>query len=433
MLWWIPLAQAHTPVIYITDPDEDWCGVIASALGGDIVMLEPGTYTGPCTIEARAPDKLGEQTIVQSFDPMDLAVLEPAPGSDHVLQISGDRLVVLQLAFRNVPAGVDAIQILDIEEAKIRWIEMEDSEGHGIRQLGDAAIVSISDSIFLDVAHPIALGCPGCLLSELVIDDALLVGPRVGIEVGPGVPGTLVDTLVTAATDTAVRLSGGASLTIDGLLLESSGDALALQQGPALIRNTIAMAGGDALQVGDGSVQILGNTLLGDVALSGDDTQRTLVGNALDRPLPGGAGDEHHNVICSEPADCFTDAAAWDFYPSEGGLLRAAGESSGDLVADWCGHVRESPPDAGAMEGYTNPTIGPITIGLKDLFDCSLPQGTDTTPQDTGTPPLTTDKTTDTGAVVSPRDAPSTCGCRGAPGSGLAGLLWLLIVRRRTR
>ena len=43
---------AHVPVIYVTNPSEDWCGVIAGTLGGDIVMLEPGRYRGPCSIVA---------------------------------------------------------------------------------------------------------------------------------------------------------------------------------------------------------------------------------------------------------------------------------------------------------------------------------------------------------------------------------------------
>ena len=439
MLWWSVLARAHTPVIYITDPGEDWCGVISTALGGDIVMLEPGTYTGPCTIEAQASDQLGEQTIVQSFDPMDLAIIEASPGSDHILQLSGDRLVVLQLAFRDVPAGVDAIQILDIEEARVRWIEMEDSEGVGVRQLGDVGLLSISDSSFLDVARPIEVGCPGCVLSELVIDDALLVGPQVGISVGGGGRIELLDTLVTAATDTAVELGGSTDLLIDGLLLESTGDALALSQGPALIRNTIALAPGDALSVGGpGSVRILGNTLLGGVSLSGAGAGRSLVGNALDRPLPQTDSATSHNVVCPEPSDCFTDAAAWDFYPSEGGLLRSGGEASDDLVADWCGHVREATPDAGALEGYSNPTIGPIPIGLKALFDCSLPgvpTGTTDTgsivPDDTG--PIAPDAP-DAPDAPGPPDRAGGCGCRsGPPARWLPLLLWLVVLGRRPR
>src|SRR5688572_16135139 len=91
-------ASAHVPVIYVTTPKEDWCGVIAAALGGDIIQLAPGTYTGPCAIEGKVSDPIGESTIVQSLDPTDHAVFT-AGAVDHVLALSGVRIVLLQVTF----------------------------------------------------------------------------------------------------------------------------------------------------------------------------------------------------------------------------------------------------------------------------------------------------------------------------------------------
>src|SRR5688572_8151418 len=120
MLIWLatPVALGHIPVVYITRPTEDWCAVINGTIGNDIVMLEPGTYQGPCDIVAEISDVDLELTTVQSFDPADPPVFLPG-AADYVLSVSGHRLILLQLEFEDLPEGVDAVRVDDIREL---WI-----------------------------------------------------------------------------------------------------------------------------------------------------------------------------------------------------------------------------------------------------------------------------------------------------------------------
>jgi hypothetical protein len=419
---WSALAQAHVPVIYFAGPADDWCAVINGTEGSDIVMLSGGEYTGPCEVHANVSDTPGEQTTVQSLDPLDPAVFVGSD-ADHVLRLRGESLLLLELMFRDLPAEVDAVRVADIREIAVRRSWLRGLAGGGVVQESDVeGGLVVSDVEFTDVARPVVLGCGGaCGAGRLEVSENLLVGAVAGVAVdGPG--GLIIDNVVVGAGD-GIRVDGAFELI--GNLVQAEAAAIAVT-GSASVRSNVAI-GAPALAAGEGA-EVGGNTWVGEVSAS----SARLVNNAILGPAPALEGDVG-TVVCDET--CFVDAPGWDFFPAPGSPLRGAGVAEA-VGADWCGRVRGDPPSVGAIEAFGEVSFGPLAPTFKEAIDCGLPLGTDGTDG--------TDGALETGAETldEPRgDAPPAeagpaqgCGCGGPLGlssGGLAPLMALLVARRR--
>ncbi len=435
------VAFAHTPVIYITGPSEDWCSVINGVLGGDIVMLEGGNYSGPCDIVAPVPDISGEQTTVQSLDPIDPAVFTGS-ATDHVLGVSGDRLMLQQLEFEGVPAGIDAVRVVaPTETLELRFDVFRSMEGTPLAVRADVADLRVSDTELQGVEARLVAGCVdgGCTMGNVSVVDNLLVDSA-GLTIGRWGAGEVRDNTVYNASGPALRLatSGAGELLVERNLFSGSVAAMQLDGGPAVVRNNVAF-GSPSLESTDpdvSNVQVVGNTLIGGsegVDLTGWGPSRGLrfLSNALDGDLPDlGDVEAAGNLGCTTLSACFTDAAAGDVYPPAGSPLRQAGVDDAALIGDWCGKARGAPPTVGAIEAFGGTSMGPLTAVFHDDFDCTLPDD----PTGTSTPP----ETGDTGAepTSDPTDPGDTAGGDRAvkdPGCGCAieaspSAAWLVVL-----
>jgi hypothetical protein len=427
-------ARAHVPVIYVTGPDEDWCAVINGTVGSDIVMLEPGEYLGPCDIVAEPSNQPGEQTTVQSFDPKMPAEFVGS-AADYVLHASGESVVLLQLEFRDLPEHIDAVRIGDIREAWVRGGVFRDLPGRAIVQQGLTEQLLISDAEFCRVGVAVTAGCAdgSCAVPSLEIQENLVVGALTGIVIEPGVWGVLRDNVL-SEVDTALQLSGtpGGELVAVGGLYEARGAAIEVLQGPVTVTTNVSMGQPAIRAAGEGiaSVQVVANTLVGELDLAGWGAGRDLrlVDNAVVGALPSLAEPGPGNVACDEA--CFTDLAGWDFYPAEGSPLRGAAAPDPGLGADWCGRVRNDAPCSGAVEAYDTPSFGALQVGFKDAFDCTLPSE----PEPPGPPGPPAEPGDPDPAIVQPPQAGCSCAAPSpSPSPSLGLLLGLLVLRSRGR
>src|SRR5688572_15544317 len=96
-MWWLSaVAWAHIPVILETGPDEDWCGAFASALQGDLVLLDPGDYTGSCELFGKPPDPKypTEYSVFAARLAEDRPRFHWDGVSPHILAVSGEQVQV---------------------------------------------------------------------------------------------------------------------------------------------------------------------------------------------------------------------------------------------------------------------------------------------------------------------------------------------------
>lgn len=450
LLVWVAAQQpasAHVPVVYFAGPTDDWCAVIDGTVGSDIVMLYPGEYHGPCDVRAHLSNVVTEQTTVQSFDPLNPAVFVGSD-TDYVLKMTGESLLVMQVLFRDLPEGVDAIRVDDIRVAWVRYAWFDGVPGAGVVQVGPATELSVTDTEFLDVGRPVDLGCGGaCAAATVEVSENFVTRGTVGITVAGG-SGLVIDNVVTqVGVGIAVDGTGG-DLEVVGNLVEASGAAVDVLGGPVVLDANVAM-GDPALRSGAApEIRAVGNTWVAvgaaAVALEGwtEAAGNRFVDNAVLGDLPSLPGVPMEGSVACD-AGCFTDAAGWDYFPAEGSPLRAAGVDDDDLGADWCGRVRDDPPAAGAIESYGSRSFGPLAAGFKEDTDCSLPA--ETVPPPPGTTGPTTEPPSTTGPGVddpagdggAPAPAATGCGCRaGSPAplsTGLAAVGILAALRRRRR
>jgi len=406
-------AQAHIPVIYTATPDDDWCGIIAGALGGDYIMLTPGDYVGPCDITGLVSKPEGEVTIVQSFDADDPARMVHDGASDYILRIDGPGVLnLLQLTFGPVPAGVDAVRIGDGNDMMVRYSRFEGGEGRGVVQDGDVELLRVLDNWFeAPLGDAAVVGCAGCVLGDFGVEGNVIVGGAGALVVASDVPGDVADNTVADHEGTPLQVEAAAA-EVRRNYVEG---AAAIEA--AIVANNIIT--GEATLSAE---QVLHNTLTGSVDVSG--SQDVSANATLGVDLGPG------NVVCDE--DCFVDLAGRDYFPPPGSPLRQAAAWTSAAPTDFCANARTDPTAAGAVEGEGGEGFGPVEITYRSLADCTVLPATTSTGEtaDSGSPTVDSGLSRDLQVV----DDGGGCGCAGAPWP--TGVLWwvglLALARRRT-
>lgn len=409
------IAAAHNPVVVNAGPSDDWCGMFETALAaGDLLLLAPGDYTGPCDLHAKPRGDHTEYTVLAAQNQADRPRMHWDGASDHILSGDGDLLQIAWITFPDVPAGVDAIRLTGGTTLWVYDSVFQNVAGTAVRGTGTIDGLRTTTLDVRGVAGGVGIDVAGAGITAITLEDSLLAGLDVGIRVSAS-QGTVREDVITATT--ALDLAGPVVATRN-LVVGSS------VFGAGTVAESSVLVG--AVTAGDGSA-LYGNTLLTRGAPLTLTPSAILATNAADTALPDGDG----NVTCADPSACWRDADALDLYPVDGGPLDGAGVAvDGWLLDDWCGFSRQDPPTAGAIEDLGSP-FGPLdpTIFAAD-FDCGdgrPPASTggepDTdVPGETGAPEVT-----DTGGV--PKDG---CGCATSrPRSLPLGVLLLAVARRR--
>lgn len=354
-------AADHPVNTYVLGPDDDWCAFIDEAwYGGDLILLEPGDYVGPCTIQGKPPQEDEETTTIQSLDTTRPVRFLHDGEADHVLRITGQHVALYHLVFEGVPEGVDAVRIEGTGARYwTRFNTFRDVAGTAVRVVGGQG-ARVRDTRFEGVTGvPVVWGCPegDCAVGDILFDGNLFVGAS-GSVVHPGAWGVVSHNIGADLAGPGLRYAGsGGPGLVEGNLLEGD-DVLEVSGDGVLVRNNVLLGSARF----DGAVDLLGNTLLGEVAPG----IGRFDGNAVLGALPA---EGQGNVACEAPDACWVDADAWDLRPAEGGPLVGAGVDLADLPVDFCGTERPSPPDAGAVQ-FTQGGQ-PLTLELKSHQTCA--------------------------------------------------------------
>ena len=396
---------AHIPVIYVTNPAEDWCTVIDNTLGGDIVMLEPGTYSGTCDITARQPQEPQEHTIIQSFDPDNLAVIQAGEDGGPALRVTGERLVLLQLILQGT-SEAPVIEIDEFDDIVLRWLEIDAQGGPAVRQTSLINELVVESTTISNFSTGLDLDCEDCTLLDLRVHNSVFTD---GSDAVSAVADTLsLSNLFISSLD-GVGLRARSPFTEIGGVFVQGAPAVDVDSGR--IVNSFLVAEDQALQLAPAStVELLGSTVRGRVA---EEPGLRVTSSALDA-LPSSVTDGGGNVLCADPTLCWSDADAWDFTPVVQGPLVGAGQASPDLEEDWCGNERSAPPTAGALEADAA-TPGALVPGIPDLIRCES--------DDDGETPDDSDR----GSAPDETEPPATASSSGCShGGGASSALSLL-------
>ncbi len=405
MMWWLATAaSAHVPVLVFAGPADDWCGMFRDAMGaGDLLLLAPGDYTGPCEITAKPPVAESEYSVLAAQDQAYRPRIHWDGVSDHILRVNGEMLQVAWIDFPDVPVGVDAIQVTGGQTVWLLDNRLSAVAGTGIRATGVVTGLRLTD---MDVQ---GAGGAGVVVedSRVVgawVEESLFVGLETGIRIDAA--GGLLDGNVVDAT-TALEVGGGVDAT--GNLARG-----AVVAGASTWTANVLVGG----LTGGAGAAWYGNTIVGGGAPVSVVAGSAFVGNAVDGPLPA---DGTGNVACLEPAACWVDPAGLDLFPVASGPLDGAGDAGGD---DWCGDARGVPPAAGALEVHVEPS-GPLDLAAfkRDIECGDLASEPEEPPADTGTP-----DDTDAPPVTDPPE--DSKGCATSP-MGAPWLALLLLRRRR--
>jgi hypothetical protein len=432
MLAFLAVAFAHdAPVVVDVGPEDDWCGAFRDmAQGGELILLAPGDYYGPCDLVGKSPAQAYTYNVLGAQDDADRPRMHWDGSSDHILRVDGQWVQLVWLDFPDVPAGVDAVQVAGGANIWVFDSNFDAVAGTAVR--GNALITGLRISeiaIHGAGGTGVDVGCAdgSCFVWSLELEHCLFSGVSVGATVAAA-QGAVDDNVIDAAVAVDVGGGDGALLSLGGNLFRGS----ALAHGPSTWENDIFVGPFHAVP-GSGvwkDVKLYGNTLYDPAGAPLDLQGFTASGgfalqdNAIGGPIPSLEGELSGNVACVD-ADCWVDAPALDFYPRATGPLATSGVSPdpGRLFDDWCGLARADPPTVGALELGAG-TFGPLAFDrFKDEISCLA------LPSDTGLAP----GGADTAASVPPPDADRAgCGCQdaGAP-SWIGGFALLLVTARR--
>jgi hypothetical protein len=434
LAWFSMLGWAHAPELFITSAEEDWCGVIDAALTGDTIMLQPGTYSGPCEVTNNLPDYPGERLHIQSFDTNEPAVLLPGEGG-VALEIHGPEVTVSVLHIRGIEKGQAGI-VVRSKNAELRFLDMEVRGGVGILLTGSAGAPWVhEDRIWGGQGTGIEVGCEvgDCPVTSFELNDNW-VSSELGVRVHSGTSGTLRDNVVDQAqvglwVEGATWVTG--NLVWGEVAMRAFGDPMALD-------NNLLVGGQHGLWMGEAlsaqTISIRHNSILSAgsaMTVDGEMTGVEMGSNAVEGGLPSEIGwlDLGGNIACEAPEDCWLAPATTALSPLPGGQLILAGTHFDDLSVDWCGQLRPEAPSAGALERASGATG--FEPAFKSQLSCakgSTSSGSGYTPQEGQPPEDETGPDTGTGGVpcrdcdlVSPGKADeASCGVMPASASPVA-------------
>lgn len=354
-------ALAHPVNTYVLQPEDDWCGFIDEAwAGGDLILLVPGDYIGPCNIDGKPPQEPEETTTIQSLDTTNPARFVHDGEADHVLRITGEHVALYHLLFEDVPEGVDAVRIEGTGHRYwTRFNTFRNVEGTALRIVGGSG-ARVRDTRFFDVTGtPVVFGCDDgtCSVGDLLFSGNVFDGATRSV-VHPGAWGIVSDNLGARFHGPGLLYAGsGGPGTVEGNLLVGD-EVLEIRADDVLVRNNVLVGSGRFT----GAIDLLGNSLVGDF----EPGTGRFEDNAVVGSLPA---EGQGNVACGKADDCFVDAEAWDFRPVEGGPLISAGVDRAELDVDFCGTERASPPDVGALQ-FTQGGQ-PLELDLKARQNCA--------------------------------------------------------------
>lgn len=375
-------------------PDSDLCVAINALAPGDELVLQPGTYRGPCTIRRGGASDV--PIVIRAATPGQRPQIAYTGNAANVLDVKASHVRLKSLAFGPTQWGIDAIRIHGGTD-----ISVEDSEFTGI---GGVAIVANHDSVSgLAVRRNIVrnsastamyFGCHDglrCTVTGLVVEgnfiqDVKALDPEIGygVEVKLNSAAVIRDNVIMNTKGPGIMVYGSRDLFSRSVVERNAvvgsrtSSGIVVGGGPVAVRNniaalnresgigledygrrglvrTIAVVHNSLYKNGTAGVALPEGGRLRDVAIVNNAIQGRPGAAALPKQRPD--ADLVGNVDCTW-APCFLDPDAMDFSPVLDSLLFSPGAARREAwapVDDYFATPRGPQPTIGAIERRGGP------------------------------------------------------------------------------
>lgn len=388
-------------------PLDPWCEAVNKAAPGDEIVLFGGSYSTPCSINAKG--SFGSPIVVRSAseDLSMRAVLAYFGTTSNVLELRGAQHIALRwLSFGPTQGGVDAIKLRRSSD-----ILIEQNLFYGIGGIsisandGDSQRVTVRQNVFQNLTSTgLYFGCHeglSCHATDLTIEGNFIDGVRptddgsvgYGLQIklnsyglvrdntvyrtrGPGImvygsnrgdrPSIVEGNYVEGSlTDGGIVIGGGAAIVRNNVVVgNAAGGIIAqnyggrdLQQNVWVVHNTVLENGGASIIVQawrEGRGNVLSFNAIAPRAA-------TL---ALLPVAP--SGTIRGNITCEATRSCFARATGplYDLRPASSGPLIDAGGGGPEVwrpVDDFLGRSRGRSTSVGAFERTS--LAEPVTVG----------------------------------------------------------------------
>jgi parallel beta helix pectate lyase-like protein len=375
-------------------PDTDLCGSINALAPGQELVLQSGSYRGPCTI--RRGGTPGAPIVIRAANPAQRPQIVYGGSESNVLDVKASHVRLKALAFGPTQSGVDAVRIHGGTD-----ISVEDSAFSGI---GGVAVVANHDSVSgLAVRRNIVrnststamyFGCHDgvrCTVTALSVEgnfiqDVTARDPEIGygVEIKLNSSAVIRDNVIVNTKGPGIMVYGSRDLLGRSVVERNAtvgsrtSSGIVVGGGPVAVRNNIAALnreGGVGLEDyghrgllrmiavvhntlyknGAGGVTLPEGGRLRDVAIVNNAVQGRAGAATLPKPRPG--ADLMGNVDCTW-APCFADPDAMDFSPVLDSLLFSPGGARREPwvpLDDYFATPRGPQPTIGAVERRGGP------------------------------------------------------------------------------
>lgn len=335
-------------------PDADLCRHINALEPGGELVLQPGTYRGPCGI--RASGRPGAPIVIRAKIPQERPRIVYGGRNHNVIEVRASHVVLRGLEFGPALEDVDAIRIFSGDDITVEDCHFSALKGIAVvaNHANSRGIVIRRNEVANTDATAMYFGCHNgrtCVLSDLTIEGNYIHGVRApdpsigyGMQVKLNSVAVIRNNVVVDTKGPGIMVygshdTGRASVIERNFVMGSrTSSGIVLGGGPGLVRNNISVSNSEA---GIGledygrrgllrGVVVAHNTLYGNgqggITTSERGSQDVVIVNNAVQSRPGVSAVPlarpglrvAGNVTCPPTGACFRDPDGRDFSP---GLL----------------------------------------------------------------------------------------------------------------
>ena len=375
-------------------PGSDLCSAINALQPGEELVLAPGEYSGPCTIQRGG--RAGAPIVIRAADPGQRPHVVYHGATANILDVKADHVTVRGLAFGPTAPGVDGVRIFSRAAVEITDCEFDGLGGiaGAVNHTSIAGLSVLRNVITNSGSTGMYFGCHEgveCAVSGLRVEDNFIehinaADPEVGygLQVKLNSAGVIRNNVIVDTKGPGIMVYGArdglrSNIVERNVVMGSrTSSGIVIGGGPAIVRNNVVLLNRDA---GIGLEDYGGRGLLRSIIVAHNSVYKNTGAGIVvpeGRPLrdivirnnaiqarvgtaavPGARPDIEvmGNVDCTW-APCFVDPGRLDFSPLMGSLLSTPGSMRpGPWLPtdDFFGVTRGPLPTVGAVERKARP------------------------------------------------------------------------------
>jgi hypothetical protein len=375
-------------------PGTELCAAINALQPGEELVLAPGDYSGPCTIQRGG--RAGSPILIRAADLGQRPRIVYRGASANVLDVKADHVTIQGLAFGPTAPGVDGVRVFARAGVSVTDCEFDGLGGiavaanhtsiAGLSVLRNVITNSGSTGMYFGCHEGVECVVSGLRVEENFIGHVNAPDPEIGygLQVKLNSAGVIRNNVIVDTKGPGIMVYGArdglrSSVVERNVVMGSrTSSGIVVGGGPAIIRNNVVLLNRDA---GIGLEDYGGRGLLRSIIVAHNTVYKNTGAGILipeGRPLrdivirsnaiqaragtaalPGARPeiDVIGNVDCTW-APCFVDPDRLDFSPLVGSLLSAPGSMRPGPwlpTEDFFGVPRGPLPTFGAVERKAKP------------------------------------------------------------------------------